>query len=216
MSKLRPATIWPLVHAERRALAADLATLRPDQWETPSLCTDWTVHDVLAHLVDSARTTRLGFVRRMITARGDFDRDNATGLAGEKRADPVETLAAFRATTELTATPPADLATRLVEAYVHGEDLRRPLGIGADYPTEGVVAALEYQLRTGAAMGGSKERAQGVRLVATDADQAWGTGPEVRGAVIDLLLVITGRPVPGGRLTGEGVPKLIKDVPDRS
>lgn len=216
MTKLRPATTWPLVHAERRALAADLAALRPDQWETPSLCAPWTVHDVLAHLVDSAQTTRLGFVRRMIAARGDFDRDNATGLAREKRADPAETLAAFRTVVELTSTPPADLATRFVEAYVHGEDIRRPLGIRADYPVEGVVAALEYQLRTGAAMGGSKELAQGVRLVGTDAGQAWGAGPEIHGTVIDLLLVITGRPVPADRFAGEGVQTLIKDAADRT
>ena len=216
MIKLRPATAWPLVHAERRALAADLAKVRPEQWDTPSLCAAWTVHDVLAHLVDSARTTRLGFVRRMIAARGDFDRDNATGLAREKRADPAETLAAFRAVERLTSTPPADLATRFVEAYVHGEDIRRPLGIRADYPIEGVVAALEYQLRTGAAMGGSKELAHGVRLVGTDAGQAWGSGPEIHGSVIDLLLVITGRPVPADRFAGEGVPKLIKDAADRT
>ncbi|MFC7623276.1 maleylpyruvate isomerase family mycothiol-dependent enzyme [Microlunatus sp. GCM10028923] len=216
MTKLRPAATWPLVHAERRALAADLATLRPEQWETPSLCPTWTVHDVLAHLVDSAQTTRLGFVRRMIAARGDFDRDNATGLAREKRADPLQTLAAFRTAAELTSTPPADLATRLVEAYAHGEDIRRPLGIRGDYPVEGVVPALEYQLRTGASMGGSKERTQGVRLVGTDAGQSWGTGPEIHGSVIDLLLAITGRPVPADRFSGEGVPMLIKDAADRS
>jgi hypothetical protein len=30
--------IWPVVHAERRALAEDLAGLTPEQWRTPSLC----------------------------------------------------------------------------------------------------------------------------------------------------------------------------------
>jgi uncharacterized protein (TIGR03083 family) len=43
--------IWPVVHAERRALAADLADLSPEQWQTPSLCAGWSVHDVLAHMV---------------------------------------------------------------------------------------------------------------------------------------------------------------------
>ena len=46
--------IWPVVHAERRALAADLAGLTPEQWATPSLCTGWSVHDVLAHMVATA------------------------------------------------------------------------------------------------------------------------------------------------------------------
>jgi hypothetical protein len=31
--------IWPLVHAERADLAADLADLTEGQWATPSLCT---------------------------------------------------------------------------------------------------------------------------------------------------------------------------------
>ncbi|MEO8329995.1 MAG: maleylpyruvate isomerase N-terminal domain-containing protein, partial [Candidatus Nanopelagicales bacterium] len=42
-------SIWPTIHAERRALADDLAGLTPQQWETPSLCDEWNVHQVLAH-----------------------------------------------------------------------------------------------------------------------------------------------------------------------
>ena len=57
--------IWPVVHAERRALAADLAALTPEQWQTPSLCTGWSVHDVLAHMVATAKETPAGFFRRM-------------------------------------------------------------------------------------------------------------------------------------------------------
>ena len=34
----RAAGAWPLVHAERAALAADLADLTDDQWAAPSLC----------------------------------------------------------------------------------------------------------------------------------------------------------------------------------
>ena len=39
-----------LVSAERRALAEDLAGLAEAQWNSPSLCTGWTVRDVVAHL----------------------------------------------------------------------------------------------------------------------------------------------------------------------
>jgi len=46
--------IWPVVHAERRALVADLADLSPEQWRTPSLCAGWSVHDVLAETATSA------------------------------------------------------------------------------------------------------------------------------------------------------------------
>jgi uncharacterized protein (TIGR03083 family) len=45
---------WPLVHAERAALAADLADLAGEQWATPSLCTGLTLREVLAHLTAGA------------------------------------------------------------------------------------------------------------------------------------------------------------------
>ena len=31
---------WPLIHAEREALIADLGTATDEQWATPSLCAD--------------------------------------------------------------------------------------------------------------------------------------------------------------------------------
>ncbi|MBD8101576.1 maleylpyruvate isomerase family mycothiol-dependent enzyme [Plantibacter sp. CFBP 8775] len=192
--RVSPGTVWPVVHEERRRLVADLSVLGDEQWGTPSLCTGWDVHDVVAHLVDSAKTTRLGFARRLIAARFDFDLDNARGVERERRNDPQETLRALADTTELTCTPPANLATRLVEIIVHGEDVRRPLSVSADYPIAAVLVALEYQLRTGVSMGGGKERAQGVRLVAEDAGTSWGAGHEVRGSALDLLLAVSGRP----------------------
>ncbi|MEU4452568.1 maleylpyruvate isomerase family mycothiol-dependent enzyme [Nocardioides sp. NPDC023903] len=196
--------VWPVVHAEREALISDLATLTPAQWAAPSLCVGWSVHDVLAHMVDVATTTRLGFVRRMIAARGDFDLDNQTGVDRERAEDPAETLAAFRRVAGRTATPPAPLATRLVEEFAHGEDIRRPLGLQRDYPVEHVVTALGYLAKTSEEWGGGKERAERVRLVATDADTVIGTGPEVRGTTIALVLALSGRPVGSGELTGPG------------
>lgn len=196
--------IWSVVHSEREALIRDLETLAPARWTTPSLCTGWTVHDVLAHMIDVATTTRLGFVRRMIAAGGDFDRDNQAGVDRERAEDPAETLAAYRRVAGRTATPPAPLATRLVEEFAHGEDIRRPLGIRRDYPVEHVVTALRYLADTSQKWGGGKERAQRVRLVATDADAVIGTGPEVRGTAIALALALSGRSTEPGELTGPG------------
>ncbi|WP_402375454.1 maleylpyruvate isomerase family mycothiol-dependent enzyme [Isoptericola rhizosphaerae] len=73
-------TMWDAVHAERRSLARDLDGLSADQWEAPSLCPGWSVHDVLAHLIGSATTTRWGFVRQMAAAQLDFDRTNDQGV----------------------------------------------------------------------------------------------------------------------------------------
>lgn len=89
--------VWELVHRERRARIDDLDGLTPEQWQLPSLCGGWTVHDVAAHLVDNARTTRLGIVVAMARARFDFDRQNDNGVAREKGATPAGTLDRLRA-----------------------------------------------------------------------------------------------------------------------
>ncbi|MFL4474791.1 maleylpyruvate isomerase family mycothiol-dependent enzyme [Paeniglutamicibacter sp. MACA_103] len=204
MSPRRDLDVWPVVHAERLALLNDLEKVGPEQWATPSLCPGWDVHDVLAHLVDTAKTTRLGFMRRMVLAGFDFDKDNAAGVAAQRREDPRETLAGFREALGRTSTPPAAPATRLVEAFVHGEDMRRPLGMRGHYPATHVATALAYQLRTSVKMGGGKELAAGFTLVATDTEFGHGSGHEVRGSAIALLLAVSGRPVEAGELTGPG------------
>lgn len=202
------AAIWPAVHEERRRLVQDLEGITDEQWQTPSLCPGWTVHDILAHLIDSATTTRLGFLRQMVVSRFDFDRVNAAGVERHRRSDPRKTLAAFRAVNDRTASPPASLATRLVEAYVHGEDIRRPLGMTSHYPTKHVVTALSYMARTGAGLGGGRERVDGLRLEPSDFDTHIGEGPEVRGGAISLLLATSGRPVHHGEVTGAGATTL--------
>lgn len=200
--------VWSLVHAERHALIADLAALTPEQWETPSLAEGWTVHDVAAHLVDNARTTPLRLMKAMARARLDFDRQNAAGVAAEKGAFPTETLSRLRAVADRTTGPPAPLASRLVEEVAHGEDIRRPLGLRRNYPAEAVTAAIGYQVRTPEALGGAKRLAGRVRLVADDADLAAGSGPEVRGSALELLMLTTGRPWRAGSLHGPGVDRL--------
>jgi hypothetical protein len=62
----RASSIWPLVHAERAALADDLAALENAQWAHPSLCERWVIEDVVAHLTAGASISPLrprGLVR---------------------------------------------------------------------------------------------------------------------------------------------------------
>ncbi|MET9650766.1 maleylpyruvate isomerase family mycothiol-dependent enzyme [Streptomyces sp. JL2001] len=197
-----------MVHAERAALIEDLARLDDDRWREPSLCEGWTVHDVAAHLVDTALTTRIGFVVGLARARFDFDRQNAVGVERARGADPRETLRRLRRVATRTSTPPAPLDSRLVEEVVHGEDIRRPLGLNRPYPTQVVVRALLLQTRTPASFGGAKELLNRVRLTATDTDLAIGTGPEATGPALSLLLAVSGRRVALDELSGPGVAML--------
>ncbi|GAA1914342.1 maleylpyruvate isomerase family mycothiol-dependent enzyme [Nocardioides hwasunensis] len=200
--------VWELVRDEREALIDDLAGLSDEQWQRPSLCGGWTVHDVAAHLVDNARTTRVGIVVAMVRARSDFDRQNDQGVARAKGASPAETLDRLRAVADRRTTPPAPLDSRLVEEVVHGEDVRRPLGLGRDYPDETVHRSLAHQLRTSVALGGGRQRAAGLRLVATDADLSYGDGPEVAGPAFSLLMVVSGRAQVLEDLSGSGLAQL--------
>lgn len=200
--------VWTAVHVERRRLVEDLEGIREEDWHTPSLCQGWSVHDVLAHLVDSATTTRRGFLRQMVRARGDFDRANDHGVKRHGAGDPQQTLDAFRAVLDRTDRPPGPLATRLVEAYVHGEDVRRPLGITRDYPGEHVMTALEYLARAGPGVGGGRRRVRGLRLSPDEGGRHIGEGPEVRGSALSLLLATSGRSPGPESLSGAGAATL--------
>lgn len=202
------ADVWPVVHAERAALIDFLDRIDDEDWDRPSLCEGWTIRDVVAHLVDTAKTTWVSFAAGLIAARFDFDRQNARGVRRERGATPTETLNAFRAVALRTSTPPAALDTRLVEAFVHGEDVRRPLGTSGSYPPASVEQALRYQLKTAVSFGGGKQHAAGLRLVADDADFAAGEGLEVVGPLISLLLAVSGRAVALADLDGPGQPDL--------
>lgn len=196
--------VWAIVRAERQALTDDLEHLPSEQWVTPSLCAGWDIHDVLAHLVATAKETRLRFVARFAAAGFDFDKANAKGSLAERAADPEVTLAEFRAVADRTSSPPAPKDTRLVEAFVHGEDIRRPLAIVHEYPSAFVTRAIVLQARTSASMGGGKARVAGVTLTATDTDFTFGTGPPAEGPAISLLLAVSGRKTAHADLSGPG------------
>jgi hypothetical protein len=66
------------------------------------------------------------------------------------------------------------------------------------------MTALEDMARTGARIGGGKERVRDLRLDRADTDRRLGEGALVQGSAISLLLAASGRPVKPGELTGVG------------
>jgi uncharacterized protein (TIGR03083 family) len=199
--------IWPVVHAERRALAADLAGLTPDQWTTPSLCGGWSVHDVLAHMVATAKETPPAFLVGMLRSGFRISRFTEKRIAEERAVGPAATLAAFRAVETATSAPPGPKLSWLGEALVHAEDIRRPLGIGHAYPVAAVTAVTEFYAGSNVLIGG-KNRVAGVTLQATDTDWSHGSGPVVSGPARALMLATTGRTAALDELSGPGVETL--------
>ncbi|MDQ1031627.1 uncharacterized protein (TIGR03083 family) [Streptomyces umbrinus] len=195
--------------AERLGLADFLDDLEGTDWEAPSLCTGWTVHDVVAHLTLSTRTTLPGMVKGMVRARGDWERMEFDA-ARRRAADfgPAELIAQFRETAASARRAPLSAPLDpLVDVLVHGRDIARPLGRVRPTPQEQTVASLEHVLAS--PFYGARKRLRGVRLVATDANWSRGVGQdEVRGPAGDLLLLATGRAAGLAGVSGLGAERL--------
>ncbi|WP_217241227.1 maleylpyruvate isomerase family mycothiol-dependent enzyme [Streptomyces sp. AC555_RSS877] len=203
----RRAEVWPLIHAERAALAADLADLTDEQWATPSLCTELTVREVLAHLTAGASLNSVHWLAGVIRCRFDFDRQVAMRLAEQLGATPAETLERFRRVVPSTTKPPLPPIAMLGETIVHGEDIRRPLGIRREYPIEVVTLVAEYYQGSDTVVV-AKGRIGGLRLVANDGSFTTGSGQLVSGATLALVMAMTGRSTYCDDLEGDGVELL--------
>lgn len=198
---------WPLVHAERAALAADLADLTARQWETPSLCTGLTVRQVLAHLTAGASLGPARWLAGVVRCRFDFDAMVARRLAEQMGATPGETLARFRRVVASTVKAPVPIAAVLGETVAHAEDIRRPLGLRHEYPITTLTQVAGY-FQGSDLLVPARKRISGLRLHAADGPFAVGSGPLVSGGTLALIMAMTGRGAYCDELTGDGVPIL--------
>jgi uncharacterized protein (TIGR03083 family) len=205
-------TPWPLIHAERAALADDIDALTPAQWSTASLCGEWSVHEVLGHMTATAKMTPPRFFAKFAGAGFRFPVMAQRDVAAETAAGPAATLAEFRRVQGSTSSPPGPVDSWLGETIVHGEDIRRPLGIAHTYPGEALVRVAEFYKGSNLLIG-AKNRIAGLSLRATDVDWSHGSGPEVTGPMVALVLAMTGRGVGMADLTGDGVDTLRGRLP---
>jgi uncharacterized protein (TIGR03083 family) len=202
-----PTDLWAAIHAERAGLAEDLAGLDDDQWAERSLCGQWAVEEVVAHLTAAASTGRLRWLRSVVGTRFDVDLHNQRRLEEQRGATPAETLNRFRAVIGSRKAPSKHTAAWLGEVVVHGQDIRRPLGlrrapaIGAVTEVARFFAARDFTVA-------GRSAAEGLRLEATDGPFASGAGALVRGTTLALTMAMAGRGTYCDDLTGAGVPTL--------
>jgi uncharacterized protein (TIGR03083 family) len=203
----RPTEIWSLIHAERAALAADLGGLTDEQWRTPSLCTGLSVREVLAHVTAGASLNPVQWLAGVIRCRFDFDKQVVMRLAEQLGDTAAETLQRFRGVTTSTTKAPIPVMAMLGESIVHGEDIRRPLGIRRDYPITTLSAVAEYYQGSDQVVL-AKGRISGLRLVASDGPFTAGAGALVSGTTLALTMAMTGRRTYCDDLDGDGVATL--------
>ncbi|MBM7808943.1 uncharacterized protein (TIGR03083 family) [Geodermatophilus bullaregiensis] len=200
-------TLWSLAHAERTALADDLAGLDDAQWARPSLCGRWTVEEVLAHLTAAASVGRARWIASTAGARFDPAVHNERRLAEHRGATPAETLDRFRRVLGSTTAPSGHTAAWLGEVVVHAQDVRRPLGLARTPSVEAATEVARFFARRDFTVH-SRRAVEGLRLEATDGPFTAGRGLPVRGTTVALTMAMAGRGAYCEDLTGPGVATL--------
>ncbi|OBG60549.1 hypothetical protein A9X05_21800 [Mycobacterium sp. E3298] len=193
-------------------LVAFLSTLSADQWERPSLCTDWSNHEVLAHLVVGYSATLPSIAAAMLRHRGSFDRTNssmARALAAQR--DPHSLIDDFAALTRQARGIGRLFPRRLLlgDHVIHQLDITFALGAESTIPPTILAAVLDTEVRIPNPFVPASARARGLNLIATDT--TWSrpsAGPTATGEAGHLASVLAGRPWALRHLTGDGVSVL--------
>jgi len=197
---------FPVIAAERLAVADMLDGLSPQQWETQSLCTGWTVRHVAAHLSVVLTRGMRTFLIAAIKAGGNLDRANRIVVARETTRPIPDIVGDLRANADSRFTPPTfGSDAPLTEVLLHGEDMRVPLGIADGRPAERWRGALDLLLSPKGRRGFAAKGVPALHYVATDTEWAHGSGDEVRGPAAALALTVSGRPARIGELSGPGL-----------
>ena len=183
--------VWQHIDRERSWLADLLESLPQPAWDQPSLCGGWSVRDVGAHLTFShARprdvawpAVRTGFrynaMIRYAAVHSPQTHEQIVarlrGFVGSRRRAPF--------VTELEP---------LLDVLVHTQDICVPLAIEHPMPVDAAVAAADRVLALRGLMRLWRPP-RGMRMVATDADWAYGEGAVTEAPIQSHLLTLTGR-----------------------
>lgn len=199
--------LWTLAHAERAALAEDLACLGAEQWRHDTLCGEWDVEQVVAHLTAAASLNQWRWLRSMLDARFRPDVHNQRRLAEHCGSTPAETLDRFHSVIASTTAPSWHTPAYLGEVVVHAQDIRQPLGIARTPSVDALTPVADFFARRDFAIA-SRTRVADLQLRADDGPFATGAGPLVTGSTLALVMGMAGRVPYVAELDGPGVPTL--------
>jgi uncharacterized protein (TIGR03083 family) len=194
------------IAGEHRRIADLIESLSPAQLAVRSLCGDWTVQQVAGHLLAAVAGSRGALLGAVVTSGFRPHRANARIAVRAARRPPAELARDLRANAGNPFRPPiVGCPGRLTDLQVHGQDMRRPLGLPHGLSLDRLRVSLDF-LTGGWAIGFTpRRRLAGLRFEASDLDWAWGAGPAVAGPAEALMMAMTGRPVVLGELDGPGV-----------
>ena len=199
--------VWRVIDDERSRLADLLEELSDSEWRTPSLCREWTVREVAAHLT-LAHTGPLSAAGSLIRAGGGFNRMIRDTAIRQARLPVQEYPRRLRSMVGSRRTAPFITELEpLVDVLCHAQDIARPIGRPYPMPAVAAVAAAEHIWRRSFPFR-AQRRLRGYELVATDAPWRAGVGVRVEGPISALLLLVSGRPAALADLDGPGATEL--------
>ena len=151
-------------------LAERFEALDDEQWDAPSLCAQWRIRDVLAHLTAGAEGAfGVGAIFGGMLRHG-FNYNRWVAADGQARGqqEPAVVLEALRnAAANRKARPRNPPVRGLMHVLIHGQDMCRPLGIKRDLPEAHLVPVADF-VKDDVHIFGAKKRIAGLKLRATD------------------------------------------------
>ena len=137
---------WTVIAEQRRVLADLLAELDEQRWTWPSLCAQWRIKDVAAHVALTPQSPGLASILvGGLRARGDLqavNRDMAVAHADDRC--PARLVAELRALAGSRRKPAITTADNLLfDTLVHIQDVAVPLGLTVAMPLDAARAGAE-------------------------------------------------------------------------
>jgi uncharacterized protein (TIGR03083 family) len=199
------------VAAERRELAALLSDLTAQDWDAPTLCDGWRVREVVAHITMPFRYSLPRVMLELAKARGDFNK-MADRCARQDAASlsPDELVTSLQENVNHPWKPPGGGAEGdLAHDVIHGLDITVAQGIDRRIPEDRLKIVLDGIKPKNVKFFGTD--LTDVVLRADDLDWSLGSGEPLSGKAQDLLLILCGRTLPPGHLTGEPSSRYTND-----
>ena len=178
---------------------ADLLAGAPvETWNAPSLCEQWLVRHVIAHVTMPVRLTPEQFGAEMAAAGGDFAVLSDTVATRDASLPVGDLLDQLRSPSLHTWQPPGGgAAGALSHAVIHSLDVTIALDRPAVAPPEAATAVLDQLTAANGTVFGID--LTGVRMEATDTGWTWGNGQLVSADSGSLVALLSGRALPDGR-----------------
>lgn len=190
------------IAAHRRRLAEVLSELPDDAWDADTLCDGWRVREVVAHMTMPFRYSGARFAVEMLRSGGRFHH-MADRCARRDAAVPASELVSslWDNASYVWKPPGGGLKAGLIHDVVHGLDFTVPLGISSSVPAE-VLGVVLDGITEPSSLKHFRVDLSGIAVQAEDIGWSSGSGTRVTGRAVDLVVALSGRHLPPGRLRG--------------